>query len=557
MPNVILEPARDEYSFEVHMDEAYQIDTIVYGNGAMFYYTFDSLYNRSSNYKNPAAPKAELLVLYDSIPDTLGIGVDETFSCMWRNSGVGEAGNFRMQAFFSLDSIWDSTDMFGGYTYYTDSFLTQHQEFVATHIKVPTSGLLPNTLYWLFLFIDDNNRIVEYCDSNNIYGKQVYIQPCATAPLVDTFITHQACGLPNGRISLQLPDGYFARWYNDSRDTFQQSLIAGVYHYDIINESNYCTYADSARIMAYPILHSTVATQASYCGLLNGVAMALPLSGTAPYTYSWSNGATTPSISGLAPGSYYVLISDSFRCNNSVNFVVSATPLPSINFTSVSPRCGLHNGLINATVHGGIAPYTYTWSTGENTTSIDSLQPFVIYSLTITDSVGCSATQSVQLLNSSILQIRAEQSGSSIQCNVLTGTLPYNYLWNTGAVSSIISVGAAGMYWVQVTDGNACVAYDTVYISSIGIVSTNSSSILMVVYPNPNRGDILMVACDAPQIDRLIIYNETGSKILEEKIEGESPFAIYPEGKLAAGNYVIHAVDEQSILISKAQFVIK
>ncbi|MAT53216.1 MAG: hypothetical protein CMN32_01965 [Saprospirales bacterium] len=54
----------------------------------------------------------------------------------------------------------------------------------------------------------------------------------------------------------------------------------------------------------------------------NGSATAAPSNGTSPYSYTWSNGGTTASISGLAPGTYNVTVTDNAGCTATGSYTV-------------------------------------------------------------------------------------------------------------------------------------------------------------------------------------------------------------------------------------------
>lgn len=80
--------------------------------------------------------------------------------------------------------------------------------------------------------------------------------------------------------------------------------------------------------------------------------------GTAPYSYSWSNGVTTQTTTGLATGVYTVTVSDANGCTQSSSVTING-PVNGLGITAVSnnPTCNGSNGNINITVTGGTPPY--------------------------------------------------------------------------------------------------------------------------------------------------------------------------------------------------------
>src|SRR6185436_9626277 len=112
--------------------------------------------------------------------------------------------------------------------------------------------------------------------------------------------------------------------------------------------------------------------------------------GTAPYTYLWSNGATTEDITGLAAGNYNVTITDANGCTKNMQFTVD-TDVSDITVTPVVTNtiCTASLGAINITVSGGTPPYTYLWSNGATTEDISGLAAGN-YTVTVTDVNGCT-----------------------------------------------------------------------------------------------------------------------------------------------------------------------
>jgi uncharacterized repeat protein (TIGR01451 family) len=123
------------------------------------------------------------------------------------------------------------------------------------------------------------------------------------------------------------------------------------------------------------------------CGQAAGAIDLTVGGGTAPYTYSWSNGATTQDLTNILPGSYRVTVTDANGLVFQKTFVVNATNV-SLGATLSQPTCLNPVGSISLNPVGGQAPYTYNWSTGDTTSSLSNLPPGG-YSVTMRDAVGC------------------------------------------------------------------------------------------------------------------------------------------------------------------------
>ncbi|WP_117613480.1 hypothetical protein [Chryseobacterium sp. Leaf180] len=122
------------------------------------------------------------------------------------------------------------------------------------------------------------------------------------------------------------------------------------------------------------------------------------------------------------------------------------------------------NGAINLVPTGGTAPYTFNWGSGITTEDRTNL-PAGTYTVTITDSNGCTATVNAtvaqpSLLNATVSQTNVACNGGNTGTATVTatgGTSPYTYAWSpSGANGSVITGLTAGNYSVTVTDANLC-----------------------------------------------------------------------------------------------------
>lgn len=135
-------------------------------------------------------------------------------------------------------------------------------------------------------------------------------------------------------------------------------------------------------------------TNVSCNGGTNGSASVTVANGTSPYTYLWSNGTTTASNTNLAGGNYTVTATDSGG-NTGTLIVNISQPAPiNANVTGVDETSApANNGSATAAPTGGTSPYTYLWSTGATTATINNLNSGT-YTVTVTDSHNCTKTGS-------------------------------------------------------------------------------------------------------------------------------------------------------------------
>lgn len=201
--------------------------------------------------------------------------------------------------------------------------------------------------------------------------------------------------------------------------------------------------------------------------------------GNSPYTYLWSNNATTQDISGLTSGTYTVNVTDLNSCTDSMSFFVPSTATKLTGFSSVTKNVTCFNacdGEAKVVAAGGAAPYTYLWSNNVTDTII-SMACSGVYSVTIydanSDSVVLSANiQQPAAILADTTNVTAESpSGNdgAISISVTGGTPPYQFNWSNADTTQNIVGLATGNYSLTVTDANLCTGILTVFVPSSSV----------------------------------------------------------------------------------------
>ena|GEM_PF-1365202 len=198
----------------------------------------------------------------------------------------------------------------------------------------------------------------------------------------------------------------------------------------------------------------------------NGLLDLTVRGGEKPYTFLWSNGLTTEDNPQAQAGANSVVITDQAGCVLQVTTnIAQVAPLFADAGVVNMPRCnGMSNGLIGMNVSGGEPPYRFIWSNGAVTEDLVNV-PAGIYTLTATDSRGCSVTFEQELFNPDAVSLTEavivnptcfSKNDGSIVVSATGGTAPYTYRWSNGVTQNTLNNIVAGTYTLTATDKNGC-----------------------------------------------------------------------------------------------------
>ncbi|MEM1216748.1 MAG: T9SS type A sorting domain-containing protein, partial [Bacteroidota bacterium] len=239
-------------------------------------------------------------------------------------------------------------------------------------------------------------------------------------------------------------------------------LAAGTYGYTITDSEGCTATGDFAVQEPAPVW--TTFTQQYACGETanNGSAEVFANGGTPPYSYQWSNGATTAAINNLAPGMYGYTVTDALGCESASGLVCIFRSINTSTASSTNTSCaGDASGTATITVTQGLPPYTYAWSNGETTATITGLAAGM-YAYTVTGQGGCSSSGAVIVNNGTDTEINLDvvnNANGSLTATASNGAAPYTYEWNNGETGPTATMyGAGSSYSVTATDADGCTA---------------------------------------------------------------------------------------------------
>ncbi|MCD6012021.1 MAG: hypothetical protein K0Q79_1883 [Flavipsychrobacter sp.] len=277
------------------------------------------------------------------------------------------------------------------------------------------------------------------------------------------------------------------KWSTGATTRSIGSLVTGTYQVTVTDAVGCAVSAFGFVPQSISVTAPVVPTPAS-CTSYDGTVIAFGTGGTAPYSYVWSNGATTQSQCGLGTGFYTINVTDANGCiGMDGGFVGVSTPI-AITYTTTPSLCTSPTGNATLTIGGGTPPYTTTWHTSPAHTGITAtLLKSGNYYFEVTDAMGCkqSGTAFVPPINTISLSFLATPAVCTAANGKMTvypvgGPAPYTYVWNTGATTATITGRQAGNHTVTVTDAVGCKTTRTYFLPStspvgVGVVTTPST----------------------------------------------------------------------------------
>jgi hypothetical protein len=318
--------------------------------------------------------------------------------------------------------------------------------------------------------------------------------------------TNSSCGGATGSATVSATNGtapYTYLWSNGAVTQTNNNIASGSYNVTI-TDANACQAVVSNIIVNNPNSPSASiasSTNINCNGATTGAASVTASGGTLTtgYSYNWSNGGNTASISALSAGVYTVTVTDNAQCTDVVAVTLSQPSAVTITGSTTNILCfGQSTGSVSVSVSGGTPNYTYNWNNGNSTSAQNNIAAGS-YTITVTDGNNCVNIQQLTVsqpaagisfnpVTTNILCFGAGNGTVSLNATGGTGILTYN--WSNGSTDPSLSLLQAGSYSCTVTDANGCVTSSNSFVITEPTALNVTSTVTDVTTFGGNDGSV-------------------------------------------------------------------
>ena len=455
---------------------------------------------------------------------------------------------------------------------------------------------IPGT-YNVCLMLSDSN-VIGPCTSS--FCANVTVTGTVICNMTLSFsYTMASCGSCADGSATVTPAGgsapYTYSWSPISNTTATASgLLPGTYTC-CVTDANSCTACDSVTI-------TTSSCQANFTWVQtsnNVISFTNTSTGLSPSTFvMWDFGdgnynfTTSPSHSYNMPGTYIVCLQlndsnflgpcSSMFCDTitvtGVNCNNIAVAINTVNATCMA----CNDGSATATPSGGTPPYSYLWNTSATTQTINNLS-VGLYACTITDALGCTASDSGWVDSIFVCSAYFTLTPDILPhtytaVNFATGVPPLNYTWSWGDATYSYTAypthtyASAGWYVIclTITDAMSCTStycdsfniarmdlsntMVTVNVvpSTVGIPQLNVSPGTIIVYPNPVKNQLFIIGNQLTDANAVEVFDLTGRKVdMSSLVRVSKMESVADVTKLSSGIYFVKVKTESGISVSR------
>ncbi len=330
-----------------------------------------------------------------------------------------------------------------------------------------------------------------------------------------------------------------------------------------ITDSNGCSVDTTTEILQFAgptAIELTVVD--GTCNLSNGsISIDNVTEGISPYEFSLNGGnySNLSTYNNLTPGNFNISVRDSNQCVLDTNIAVLSIPsIVVVAIADANPSCfGFNNGQAHAEIIQGDAPFTFSWSSGQNDSLITSLLSGT-YIVTAIDANSCEHRDTLVITEPAILQFSIDEqnpicgfaNGIIEVDSAFGGTAPYSFRLDSSAWSSNMLYSSLndGVYEVFIRDSQQCQDSRSTTLATPSFPSLMTTEIVDAVCAE-NNGEIAIQTIIGGTAPLSLAFNDTVF----------NPVSAFPESfsNLSEGNYMIQVKDANNCMLDSLHLIIR
>ena len=249
-------------------------------------------------------------------------------------------------------------------------------------------------------------------------------------------------------------DGASYLWNTSATDQLITAKSSGTYFVTVTSPED-CEHTETVDVALNSLFSPNLGDDRDAC------VSTLLDAGNPGSTYEWNTGDDSRTITVTTSGEYTVDIIDQNGCEGADTINIVINQLPIVDLGNDTTVCSGESVILNAENDGA----SYDWTTGAISQTIE-VSVSGTYGVVVQDENGCEASSSVTLGLFSLPVVNLGDDQAVCQSTTLfANNSGASYLWSDGSDADSLFVESAGTYWVEVTNGNDCISYDTATIS--------------------------------------------------------------------------------------------
>ncbi len=293
--------------------------------------------------------------------------------------------------------------------------------------------------------------------------------------------------------------------------------------------------------------------------------------GRSPYQFLWNNGASTSNLVNIPASNYAVTVTDSDSCKTNFGGLLVDEPDDPLVINSLVRRIdcfGDSTGSIRIEIRGGTAPYRITWEDVNGAVVLDTTQlenlPAGWYPVQVIDKLDCDLAREIRVPQADSISVAYELvepdsniANGAILAQAQGGNPPFEYRWNTGDSTQLVSGLEEGTYYLSVTDDRLCIQMDSIELFITQVVETALVH-QADIWPNPvfDRLNMELEMVQALPGLSLVWYELNGRLISRESLPQAASIRktiTIPPGKKGMKLLKLESPDGRSLAVWKVQ----